>query len=192
VSGPTTPGGESSFDAARLTAGVRRGDRAAFATLYEAYFDRVLGLARSISGRDESFCLDAVQETMMRAIRAIRVAKDADALWAWFASATRSAVVDLVRKELRRKAHERAASERGTAATTTVDAELAAWVRERLAALGPDEERLLREHVVDGRSLAELARGDGTPGTTRDAVYGRIRRVIFGLRRKAKEAFGNE
>ena len=54
---------------APLTALIARGDERAFATFYELWFDRALALARSISRRDESFCLDVVQDCMLRVVR---------------------------------------------------------------------------------------------------------------------------
>lgn len=191
MAGQTTGDAGAPLDAARLTTGIRRGDRGAFAVVYEAYFERVLGLAKRISGRDEAFCLDVVQETMMRAIRAIPVIEEEAALWAWLARATRSVVVDLVRMDLRRKARERAAVGQPASTKIEADEELAAWVRERLAMLDTEEERLLREHVVRGRTLAEFAAGEGR-GVSRHAVYGKVRRVLKGLRRRAREAFGDE
>src|SRR5262245_11860434 len=65
---------------ARLTLAIRAGDAGAFATLYEAWFDRALALARSLTRRDESFCLDVVQDAMMRVVRALPRLEDEPAL----------------------------------------------------------------------------------------------------------------
>ena len=57
---------------ARLTAAIARGDPTAFGRFYELWFDPALALARSISGRDESFCLDVVQDCMLRVVRSMK------------------------------------------------------------------------------------------------------------------------
>jgi len=42
----------------RVTAAIRRGDPEAFAVLYDAWFDRAYAIARTLTRRDESSCLD--------------------------------------------------------------------------------------------------------------------------------------
>lgn len=69
-----------------------------------------------------------------------------------------------------------------------VDEERVAWVAKRLTDLDAESERLVRAHVVDGRTLSDLAGAEAT----RDAVHGKIRRALVGLRRAAMEAFRDE
>ncbi len=178
---------DTSRDAARCTAGIRRGDRDAFLLLYERQFEKVLAMARTITQRDESFCLDVVQEAFVRVIVGLPRLEDWAAVEAWMARATRSAAIDLLRRELRdvRRRLRRGAPEiQGRA----VDEERVAWIGQRLADLDAQTERLLRAHVVDGRTLADLAGA----GASRDAVHGKIRRALAGLRRAAMEAFRDE
>src|SRR5688572_24902887 len=82
------------LDAATVTAAIARGDRAAFGEFYEAWFDRCYAMARGMSGRDESACLDIVQEAMLRVVRRMRPLPDAAALEAWMRRVVRSAAVD--------------------------------------------------------------------------------------------------
>src|SRR5262249_20822285 len=93
--------------AAGVSAGVARGEPAALDRLYRAWFARALGLARAWTRRDEAFCLDVVQEAMLRAIRSLRPVPGAAALDGWMTSAVRSASIDALRREGRRLARER-------------------------------------------------------------------------------------
>ena len=64
-------------DATReLTAAIARGDSAAFARFYEARFDRAFATARDLTGRDEAFCLDVVQDAMIRVTHRIPTLPD--------------------------------------------------------------------------------------------------------------------
>src|SRR5262245_18004966 len=88
-------------DVGALTSAVSRGDTAAFGVLYEAWYERVYGLARALTRRDESFCLDVVQEVMLRAARSLKPAGTEAQLGGWFAKVTASVCVDAVRRETR-------------------------------------------------------------------------------------------
>lgn len=182
------PGPDTSMDAARCTAGIRRGNRAAFLVLYEAQFERVLAMATAITGRDENYGLDVVQETFARVIRGIPVLHDWRAVDAWMARTTRSAAIDLLRRELRdERRRTRIAPPRSGDGPGLEDDRLA-WLISKLRELDDESERLLRSHVIDGKSLAELA----DSGTSRDAVYGKIRRALASLKRAAMEAFTDD
>src|SRR5690606_3993650 len=50
----------------QTTSAIARGDTEAFAQFYEIWFDRLVHMTRSITGRDESFCLDVTQDAMLR------------------------------------------------------------------------------------------------------------------------------
>lgn len=196
---PDTPG-----DAARLTDGVRRGDRAAFSLLYERFSGRVFDVARSLTGRDEQFCLDVVQETMMRAIRSLPSLDSDAALGAWLTTTARRVAIDLLRsewrrdvREKRRQAHAGTHSRLGGSDRTPRDQEELAWLCEQLRSLDADTELWLRRHVGDGASLRLLDQASTSEqGAVRvashDAIYGSVRRALTALRRAAKEAFGDE
>src|SRR3954464_2660020 len=56
-------------DIASLTASLAAGDRAAVEAFYRRYFELLFRAARRAAGRDEAFCLDVVQEAVLRVIR---------------------------------------------------------------------------------------------------------------------------
>src|SRR4051812_22793164 len=129
--------------AAALSRAIARGEPAALAEFYEVRFDWMYDRARALTGRDESFCLDVVQETMLRVARGMRAVKDEDELDRWAARALRSAAIDLLRREARAR---RRALARGPA---IVEARAAGPVmdsslREGLAALADDDLLLLK------------------------------------------------
>lgn len=173
-------------DTAALTRAAARGDTAAFGTIYERWFDRALSAAHRLTGRDEAFCLDVVQDAMLRAARRIPSLPSEAALGAWLCRVVHRAALDRLRAERRRAARERTAQDAARTAPErtppeSLDDEIA-WLRERLRQLPPDEGWLLGARFVRGRTLAQV--GDAL-GLTGDAAHGRIRRV---LRRVARLA----
>ncbi|QKK08214.1 MAG: hypothetical protein HND58_08515 [Planctomycetota bacterium] len=87
-----------------------RGDTAAFGTIYERWFDRALSAAHRLTGRDESFCLDVVQDAMLRAARRLPALPHEAALGAWLCRAVHRAALDRLRAEKRRAARERSSA----------------------------------------------------------------------------------
>lgn len=189
--GPETP-----WDAARITLGLRRGDRAAFSCFYDAYANFVFSIARTFTHRDEATCLDILQDTMIRVIDSIPALDSHGEIRAWLTHATRCAAVDHLRKEHRRQKREQARDTHGTAATMTSAAtspsaahaspDLATWLHGQLSHLDAETTLWLKRHIGDEVPLSTLAEGGPR---TRDAIYGVVRRTLTSLRRAAKEAF---
>lgn len=183
---------ETPWDAARITLGIRRGDRAAFSCFYDAYANFVYAIARTFTHRDEATCLDILQDTMIRVIDSIPTLDSHGEIRAWLTHATRCAAVDHLRKEHRRQKREQtrgtqaasAASTDASAAHTTPD--LATWMHGQLSHLDAETTLWLKRHIGDDVPLSTLA--DGGP-RTRDAIYGVVRRTLTSLRQAAKEAF---
>ncbi len=177
--------------AEELTRAIARGDGDALAAFYRAWFDRVYALARSLTRRDESFCLDVVQEAMLRVVKSMRAMRSEDDVVRWMTRVVHTAALDLLRRESRRAARElRAAGRRVEAPGGDERAEAAeriAWVRARLAELPAEESGLLGLRIGRG---ASLDRAGASEGVTGDAVHGRVRRAVARLRAMAKEAFG--
>jgi RNA polymerase sigma-70 factor (ECF subfamily) len=175
-----------------VTAAIARGDPEAFAVLYEAWFDRAYAMARSLTRRDESFCLDVVQDAMLRAVRCLRAMPDGASLARWMGSVVRSASIDRLRREARRLRREARWGVRVAAGEDAAEAaeleERIAWLRDALAGLPDTERTLLAERFDRGRTLEEAGAAVGLTG---NAAHGRIRRALERLRRKAREVFGD-
>ena len=59
-------------DTRTLTAAIASGDSEAFARFFGAWFDWMRREAARTTARDEAFCLDVVQDSMMRVIRCLK------------------------------------------------------------------------------------------------------------------------
>ncbi len=167
----------------RTTAAVAKGDRAALAVLYEAWFDRCYGVARSITGRDESFCLDVVQEAMLRVIRSLPRLETSEQLEAWMIRTVHTAALDLLRKDSRRLRREIARGSAASSIQVNATDDAITWVLAKLAEM-PDRS-LVGMRIAQGRSLDAVGAAAGVSG---DAAHGRIRRTLARLRRLGREA----
>jgi RNA polymerase sigma factor (sigma-70 family) len=166
----------------RTTAAVSRGDRAALAEFYERWFDPCYAMARSLTRRDESYCLDVVQEVMMRVIKGLKPLESEGQLRGWMTRAVHSTVVDMLRRETRRaRREEEPRPKSGTAAPLE---EQLAWVNARLAELPGGDGALLALRVAQDRTLDAAGASEGISG---DAAHGRIRRAMGKLKLWAKE-----
>lgn len=160
-----------------LCAAISRGDRAAFATFYNAWFDRCYAMARSLTRRDESFCLDVVQNTMLRVARAIKPIDSDAALSRWMVRAVHSSAIDLLRAESRARRRDRAAARPDLAPAH--DPHLADWLAATLASLDERERALLNLRFARDATFQTIAHAERT---TPDAAHGRIRRLLARLR----------
>lgn len=177
-----------------LTAAIAKGDAGALAVFYEAWFDRSYAIARSITRRDEAFCLDVVQDTMLRVVRALRPLPDRDALERWMRRVIHTTALDHLRRELRRvRREERGAAAAPASVPETPESsdrleleERLAWLEQQLRALPQSDRKLLEERFVHGRTLAAAGTAVGLTG---DAAHGRIRRLIDQLRAASRRIF---
>lgn len=174
-----------------LTEAIASGNTEAFATFYRQWFDTMYAQARNASGRDESFCLDVVQDAMLRVIKSVPAMASADDLRRWLRVVVQSCAYDRFREEARRTAREqRAVAVRGSnnssvevgAEQDTVDR--IRWLERELQALNDRDVQLLLMRHRFGWTLKRIGQ---TLGMKPGAVDGRIRRVLRKLRRCAKE-----
>lgn len=174
-----------------ITEAIASGNTEAFATFYRAWFDTMYAQARNASGRDESFCLDVVQDAMLRVIKSVPAMATADDLRRWLRVVVQSCAYDRFRQETRRKAREqRAVAARGSnnsnvevgAEEDTVDR--IRWLERELQSLDDRDIQLLLMRHRFGWTLKRIGQ---TVGLKPGAVDGRIRRVLGKLRRRAKE-----
>jgi RNA polymerase sigma factor (sigma-70 family) len=181
-------GPEHSADAAReLTRAVSRGESAALERFYTAWFDRTFAAARRVTGRDESFCLDVVQEVMLKVARKMRPMASPLELERWMWRVVRTTSADLLKKDRRRAGREA----RRPAPPAPVRPEAAALAAEaadglgaRLAALPEADAALVVQRAARERTLNDLA---AEHGMTEGAVHGRVRRAMARLARAAGE-----
>lgn len=171
--------------ARRQSLGVSRGEREAFGALYAERFERVYRLARRLTGRDEAFCLDVVQETFLRVAKSMPAMSTATDVDRWMIRVTHTAALDLLRCEERERGRrERCCGESDVCETSRDHAqERARWIAQQIATLDAEDAAMLRSRFVLGGTLKESGQAAGKTGA---AAHGRIRRLLAMLRAAAR------
>lgn len=171
----------------KLTKAIASGNTEAFTFFYRSRFDSMYGEARRVTGRDEAFCLDVVQDAMLRVIRSMRRKSSEEHLRAWLRVVVHTCAYDRLRKELRRRRWEQTAASLPIADPAPTDThEKMAWVQRELSRADDPETRLL---VMRYKLDWTLRRIGETLGLGPGAVDGRIGRAVTGMRRRAEETF---
>lgn len=173
---------ETPTDAGTLTRRIRGDSNEAFAMFYEAHFDDAYRLARRATGRDEAFCLDVVQDTMLRVVNSIPVLETERALRAWLSRTVHSVAIDSLRADARRAARERARAGSEHLHTDELRAQVE-WLRASLSELPDDDRAMLAQRYARDRTLRSIGLEFGM---TPDAAHGRIRRTVARLANAAK------
>jgi RNA polymerase sigma-70 factor (ECF subfamily) len=167
---------------------IAAGDEAAFARFYTRWFPACLLLARTLSRRDESYCLDIVQDVMLRVARRLPPLRDQAAVRAWMTTAVKHAITDRARADARRRSRERHRGEDEPSspdlATLAVDGERWQWLGARLAELPAADRALLVARFSNDLSVVAAATAFGLGP---DQAHGRLRRTLERLRRLAAE-----
>lgn len=182
VEAPTTT------DVRALSAAVARGDRAALSRLYELQFDRLFRIALAATRRDESFCLDVVQDAFLRIIRALPVLETQTALDAYLRRTVLSCARDRFRRDSRRSAREevrsRADTEISSSESELPASEVLSRIDAEIAALDDESRFIFESRFRFGWTLARIGSAlDLKPG----AVDGKLSRIVRRVRRGAEE-----
>lgn len=167
-----------------LCAAIARGDRDAFGHFYEAWFDNCCAMARSLTRRDEAFCLDVVQNAMLRVVRSIKPMPTHAALARWMVRTVHSSAIDMLRSESRAKRRDRGAarSEASHQENHAGEPHMTEWLASALASLDDEERAMLRIRFAGDATLDAVGEVIGTSG---DAAHGRLRRALAKMRRAA-------
>jgi RNA polymerase sigma factor (sigma-70 family) len=169
-----------------LTSAIASGDPEALARFYSAWFDFMYTHARSLTRRDEAFCLDVVHDAMLRIIRSMRRMEREHELRRWVSAVVRSSALDRLRRESRRRRREAEARPASAAASWAETSSRLEWVERQMAALDDRSAALLIMRHRLGWTLKQIGAALGLgPG----AVDGRLRRVTSTLRHRAQEHF---
>lgn len=179
-------------EASELVRAVRAGDTDAFAGFYEQWFPTSLALVRTLTRRDESFCLDVVQDVMLRVVRALPPLEDAAALEAWLRTVVRSTALDHLRRETRRARREIRAFERGRSEEPRPVSERleleerSAWLAAQIAELDAADRALLALRYQPGQTFRSVGAAFGLTG---NSASGRLTRLLARLRALARQVF---
>lgn len=158
----------------------QRGDAAAAAALTRRHTDAVGAVAWAILRSPEGI-EDALQETFVRAARAIRRLEQPERVASFLAGIARHVALDMLRQNHR---HARAIPERDAAPSPELSAERAELRRNlemALNALPQDQRELFLLKYVAGLSYAEIAQ---TLATTPEAVGQKLWRIRQKLQRE--------
>ncbi len=165
-----------------LTAAIASGDTEAFARFFNEWFEWMRRESTRLSGRDDAFCADVVQDSLMRVIRSLKPMDAEDGLRRWLRVVVRSCVYDRLRAEARRRARDHAA---GTPSRQP-DADLQGrirWLEQQLRSVGNANAELLIMRFRFGWTLQQIG---NTLGLKPGAVDGRLRRLLSSLRRRER------
>ena len=170
-----------------VTRGVRNGDSDCFEVLYDHFFDQIYAHVRHLTRRDESTCLDIVQEVLMKVIRAIKPIDNRAQLVAWIRVVTRTVTYDWLKKELRQATAIKQFAEQQPqpchSESHIEDLARVVWLEEQLRNLPAETQRMLSLRYRLGWSLKRIAERFGLKT---GAVDGRIRRAIKKIKLEAE------
>jgi RNA polymerase sigma factor (sigma-70 family) len=165
-----------------LSSAMAAGYPDAVDAFYRQYFDWMYAQARRVTGRDESFCLDVVQDAVLRVMRAVKPVDCENRFRGWLRLVVQTTAFDLLRAETRRKNREAMAV--SLPSDVSSDSLQLDWLREQISQLDPELVNLIELRFVHSWSLRKI--GEKT-GLTIGAVDGRLRRALAHLKLAAEE-----
>jgi RNA polymerase sigma-70 factor (ECF subfamily) len=168
-------------DIATFTRALHLGDEAAWREFHGRYFSRLFRYLLVVTGGNEDLAGEALQQTMLRAVRHMRLFESGTVFWSWLTVLARSAAVDELRKQSRRLSFlERLFAARPPApADPDAEERLHDLIGDALAALDDKDRDLLRRKYQEGESVRHIA---GALETTEKAIESRLVRVRRELR----------
>ena len=179
-----------SADVPQLTRRMRAGEEAAYREFYHAYYDRLFRYLLVVAAGDLEAAEEALEATLLRVVRYIKVFPAEDAFWSWLTVLARSAFRDHGRKHRRYLAFlERFTRHQVVAESdpesSAAEARLLAALDRSLDALPEDERELVEWKYFDHRPVRDIA---AELETSEKAIESRLTRI----RRKLKAALTDQ
>jgi RNA polymerase sigma-70 factor (ECF subfamily) len=171
---------------ATLTRRMVEGDEMAYRAFYHAYFGRLSRYLLVVAGGNEDAMNEALQGTLMRVVRHIKVFQSEEVFWSWLTVLARSALADETRKRRRyfsflNRFTRHAEVELDGTNFNRADERLQILLEQKVASLPPDEQKLIGQKYFARRAIREIA---SEQQTTEKAVESKLSRI----RRKLKDA----
>ncbi len=170
------------------------GDEAAFRAFYDAYYDRLWRYLLVVASGDEDGASEALQSTLVRIVRYIKVFEEEPVFWGWLTVLARTAFSDQSRKRRRYLAVlERfrwlSPSEKNLPPDIQADSRLLTVLDLNLAQLPPEDRELLEAKYFSRRPVRELA---CESQTTEKAIESRLVRIRRKLKASILQALRDE
>ena len=183
---PPADTGTDPLEIAVVTRQMAAGNEAAFRAFYDAYYDRLWRYLLVVASGDEDGAREALQSTLVRVVRYVKVFREEQAFWSWLTVLARTAFSDQSRKRRRylsflERFTRHAQSEKTLPADPQSDTTLLALLNHDLAQLPAGDRELLEAKYFSRRSVRELAYEHQT---TEKAIESRLVRI----RRKLKDS----
>jgi RNA polymerase sigma-70 factor (ECF subfamily) len=158
------------------------GDAGAVDAFYRQYFGWMYAQARRFTNRDESFCLDVVQDAVLRVIRTVKRVDCESRFRGWLRLVVQTTAFDLLRREARRKNRE---AMMGTSQVSVDSDSLQLdWLREQITQLDPELVNIVELRFEQSWTLRRIGE---KLGISIGAVDGRLRRALKHLKLAAEE-----
>jgi RNA polymerase sigma-70 factor (ECF subfamily) len=170
---------EARADGVTLVRAAQRGDRSAFARLYDEYAGLVRATAVTRLRGDET--ADVVQETFLRALRRLNSLRKAEAFAGWLVAIARNIIRDVERGRMMFSTSD---EEPGEAATQEQTRSAAAAIR-AIRSLPKAYQQTVAMRVVEGMTGPEIA---ARTGLSAGSVRVNLHRGMRLLRTKLKAA----
>jgi RNA polymerase sigma-70 factor (ECF subfamily) len=185
----SAPVGEDPRELPDITALTRRmteGDEMAWRTFYDACFDRLWRYLLVVAAGNEDAAREALQATLLRVTRHIKVFRDEKSFWSWLTVLARSAFADETKKRRRYflfldRFTRHTNVELDGADERQTDERLKSLLERHVALLPPDERNLVEQKYFARRAVREIA---DELHMTEKAVESKLSRV----RKKLKDA----
>ena len=173
----------ASLPVVALTRGMVRGDEDAYRKFHEDYFARLFRYLLVVTSGDEDAAREALQSSLVRVVRHVKVFEDDARFWRWLTVLARSAFLDQTRKRRRYFAFLDRFTEhtRGEAAggdDGQADARLLRLLDEQMLELPPDERNLVERKYLGRESVRDLAVSLHTSEKALESRLGRVRRKL--------------
>ncbi len=165
---------------------MAKGDEMAWRTFYNAYFDRLWRYLLVVAAGNEDAAREALQGTLVRVARHVKVFRDENVFWSWLTVLARSAFADETKKRRRYLSFldrftRQSNFELDTAGDTQTEERFKELLERHVALLPPEERKLVEQKYFVRSSVREIA---GELQATEKAVESKLSRI----RKKLKDA----
>ena len=166
-------------EARQISAGLAKGDEAAFNQLYDRYHRRLFRLALALGHGDEGLAYDAAQSALLTAAAKLKAVASEEHLWNWMARTARQYLGKDRRKQQRHPQPISLEDLHGAGEGVAAETALENSVDAALLALEPEDRQVVEWFYFDGLSHKEIA---ARLQMTDKAVSNRLERARAKLR----------